>query len=95
MSLRENEIAHRKHGPERQERDLEHRDKVLTFAQWCHLNGFSKTTGHRLVKAGEGPSILQLSPRRIGIRESDNRAWQASRARGAKLRQQQAEANGA
>jgi predicted DNA-binding transcriptional regulator AlpA len=86
MSLREHETAERrrirrKHKPERQEHDLEHRDKVLTFRQWCQVNGFSKATGHRLIKAGEGPSILQLSPRRIGIKESANAAWQASRAR--------------
>jgi predicted DNA-binding transcriptional regulator AlpA len=80
MTLRENEITHRKHGPER----LEHRDKVLSFAAWCAVNGFSKSTGHRLLRTGEGPPVLQLSARRIGIRESDNRTWQASRARGAK-----------
>jgi predicted DNA-binding transcriptional regulator AlpA len=58
-----------------------HRDRVLNFRQWCQVNGFSEATGHRLIKAGEGPPVLQLSARRIGIRESDNAAWQASRAR--------------
>jgi predicted DNA-binding transcriptional regulator AlpA len=56
-------------------------DAVLSFAQWCALNGFSKATGRRIVKRGEGPPVLQLSPRRIGVRESDNRAWQAARVR--------------
>ena len=37
--------------------------------------------GHRILKSGTGPSVLQLSPRRIGIKESANAAWQASRAR--------------
>jgi predicted DNA-binding transcriptional regulator AlpA len=60
-----------------------HRDRVLSFAQWCDLNGFSKATGRRIIKRAEGPPVLQLSPRRIGIRESDNVAWQASRTRGA------------
>jgi predicted DNA-binding transcriptional regulator AlpA len=60
-----------------------HRDRVLNFRQWCQVNGFSEATGHRLIKAGEGPPVLQLSARRIGIRESDNAAWQASRTRGA------------
>jgi predicted DNA-binding transcriptional regulator AlpA len=73
MTLREHEIAER--------RDLEHRDKVLTFAQWCTLNGFSKATGRRIIKRGEGPPVLQLSPRRIGVRESDNRFWQRARVR--------------
>jgi predicted DNA-binding transcriptional regulator AlpA len=80
MTVRKNEIAARRQNFRQGETEC-HRDKVLTFAQWCAINNFSKTTGHRLVKRGEGPSILQLSPRRIGIRESDNRVWQASRAR--------------
>jgi predicted DNA-binding transcriptional regulator AlpA len=58
-----------------------HRDKVLTFRQWCAVNNFSLATGRRLMKAGEGPPVVQLSPRRIGIKESANAAWQASRAR--------------
>jgi predicted DNA-binding transcriptional regulator AlpA len=58
-----------------------HRDKVLSFGQWCAVNGFSKTTGWRLLRAGKGPRVLQLSPRRIGIKESDNAAWQAGRVR--------------
>jgi predicted DNA-binding transcriptional regulator AlpA len=58
-----------------------HRDRVLNFRQWCQINGFSKATGHRLIKAGEGPPVLQLSARRIGIRESDNARWQAERVR--------------
>ena len=68
------------------ERDLqaerEHpRDRVLTFRAWCAVNGFSKATGRRIIKGGNGPPVLQLSARRIGIRESDNAAWQASRVR--------------
>ena len=57
------------------------RDRVLTFRQWCAVNAFSEATGRRLIKAGDGPRVLQLSVRRIGIRESDNAAWQASRVR--------------
>jgi predicted DNA-binding transcriptional regulator AlpA len=72
MTLREHEI---------ERRDLEHCDKVLSFAQWCAVNNFSKATGRRLIRAGEGPPVLQLSPRRIGVRESDNRVWQAARVR--------------
>jgi predicted DNA-binding transcriptional regulator AlpA len=60
---------------------VEHRDRVLSFQQWCRINGFSPATGHRILKSGTGPSVLQLSPRRIGIKESANAAWQASRAR--------------
>ena len=56
-------------------------DQVLDFRQWCLLNGFSKSTGRRIIGRGE-VIITQLSPRRIGITISNNRAWQASRARG-------------
>ena len=56
----------------------DHRDRVLTFRMWCAVNEFSLATGRRIVKRGEGPRVLQLSPRRIGIRESDNAAWQAA-----------------
>jgi predicted DNA-binding transcriptional regulator AlpA len=94
MTLRENEISerrrvrrkHKQPSPreaERRQRQQSepHRDRVLSFAQWCDLNGFSKATGRRIIALGEGPPVLQLSPRRIGIKESDNAAWQASRAR--------------
>jgi predicted DNA-binding transcriptional regulator AlpA len=63
--------------------DVPFKDRVLNFRQWCDLNGISKATGHRIIKRGEGPPILRLSIRRIGIKESDNAAWQASRTRGA------------
>jgi predicted DNA-binding transcriptional regulator AlpA len=58
-----------------------HRDRVLTFHAWCQLNAFSLATGRRIIKSGSGPPVLQLSSRRIGIKESANAAWQASRAR--------------
>jgi predicted DNA-binding transcriptional regulator AlpA len=62
-----------------QERERGHRDRVLTFRQWCAVNGFSDATGRRLIKAGDAPPILRLSERRVGIHESDNAKWQASR----------------
>ena len=56
-------------------------DQVLDFRQWCLLNGFSKSTGRRIIGRGE-VIITQLSPRRIGITVANNARWQASRARG-------------
>jgi hypothetical protein len=67
--------AGRRFGFERDDR------RVMSFAEWCDLNDISVWTGRRLVKAGLGPKILQLSPRRIGVRVADNRAWQQSRER--------------
>jgi hypothetical protein len=57
--------------------------RVLSFRQWCELNGFSPSTGRRIIGAGNGPIITQLSSRRIGITIRNNAAWQQSRARGA------------
>jgi hypothetical protein len=57
-------------------------DRVLSFRQWCELNGFSKDTGLRLRKSGAGPIFTRLSDRRIGVTVGNNRAWQASRSRG-------------
>ena len=56
-------------------------DEVLTFAQWCTLNGIGKRTGVRILSSGNGPIVTKLSDRRIGITRKNNRAWQASRAR--------------
>jgi hypothetical protein len=58
--------------------------KVLTVAEWCELNGLSEPTGKRLLASGDGPSVIQLSKRRVGIRLGDNRRWQESRVRGKK-----------
>jgi hypothetical protein len=55
--------------------------RVLSFRQWCELNGLSPATGRRLIAAGTGPIITQLSPRRIGVTIGNNRRWQDSRAR--------------
>lgn len=56
-------------------------DRVLSFADWCRLNSFSIATGRRIVNADEGPPIIKLSARRLGIRVGDNRAWQKARVR--------------
>jgi predicted DNA-binding transcriptional regulator AlpA len=57
------------------------RDYVLTFAEWCEINAISQPTGRRILASGNGPPVLQLSLRRLGIRMSDNLAWQQSRVR--------------
>jgi hypothetical protein len=59
-----------------------HDEQVLSFHQWCALNGFSPRTGRRLLASGNGPTVIQLSEHRIGVRVADNRRWQQSRVRG-------------
>jgi hypothetical protein len=58
--------------------------RVLTFFEWCDLTGISPATGRRIINAGSGPIITQLSPRRIGVTVRNNRVWQESRARTAR-----------
>jgi hypothetical protein len=57
-------------------------NQVLTFREWCQLNRISERTGRRVLKSGNGPPVVQLSEKRIGITVGANRAWQASKARG-------------
>jgi hypothetical protein len=77
MSLHEVEQHH-----SRAERDRALDDqRVMTILQWAEVNGFSVWTGRRMIRAGKGPKILQLSPRRIGITVAANRAWQQARER--------------
>jgi predicted DNA-binding transcriptional regulator AlpA len=61
--------------------NLLHDNRVLSLKDWCSLNGFSLATGRRLFAQGDGPPVIQLSTRRIGIRVADNKAWQQSRMR--------------
>ena len=56
-------------------------DRVLTFNEWCALNGIGKRTGRRILTSGGGPVVTQLSERRIGITVGNNRRWQAARTR--------------
>ena len=64
------------------DRELElNQFRVMSFAQWCALNGISPATGHRLLRSGRGPIVTRLSDRRIGITVGNNRRWQESRAR--------------
>ena len=56
-------------------------DQVLSFVEWCRLNRLSERTGRRILASPDGPQTMQLSPRRVGIRVADNRAWQQSRER--------------
>jgi hypothetical protein len=56
-------------------------DQILTFRQWCMLNGFSERHGRWLIKTGQGPILTDLGKRHFGIRADDNRRWQDSRKR--------------
>jgi hypothetical protein len=51
----------------------------MTFGDWCNLNGFSESTGQRLLNTGKGPRFIRLSARRKGVTVGENRRWQQSR----------------
>jgi hypothetical protein len=56
-------------------------NRVLSFRQWCILNGISARAGRRILASGNGPTVTQLSDRRIGITIRANREWQEARER--------------
>jgi predicted DNA-binding transcriptional regulator AlpA len=57
-------------------------DRILSLKQWAELNGLGLRTARRLVANNDGPPVVQLTNRRIGVRESDAAKWQAARLRG-------------
>ena len=48
---------------------------VLSFRAACSETNLSMSTLRRLVKAGRGPRVVQLSERRVGIRRVDLEDW--------------------
>jgi hypothetical protein len=58
-----------------------HPNQVLTFSEWCRINRISERTGRRILAGGNGPTVTELSAKRIGITIEANRRWQASRER--------------
>ena len=59
----------------------EHSHQILTCLEWCSLNRISERTGRRILASGDGPTVTQLSAKRIGVSVGNNARWQASRAR--------------
>jgi hypothetical protein len=55
--------------------------RCMTIPQWAEVCGFSIWTAKRLLDAGKGPKVTQLSDRRVGIVVRDHREWLASRAK--------------
>jgi hypothetical protein len=54
-------------------------DCVMSVQQWAQRAGISYPTAKRLIAAGEGPAITQLSPNRVGITFGAHRAWLKAR----------------
>jgi hypothetical protein len=56
-------------------------DRCMTVLEWAAVCGISSRTARRILAGPDGPEIVWLSKRRIGITVKANREWQQSRAR--------------
>jgi predicted DNA-binding transcriptional regulator AlpA len=52
---------------------------ILSKKKFADRCGISVRHLERLNSLGEGPPLIQLGPRRVGIAEDDGEAWLASR----------------
>lgn len=59
-------------------------EKLLSIKEAAELAGFSRRSLERLLSLGEGPVMVRLSERRLGIFPGDFAAWLESRRRPAK-----------
>lgn len=55
--------------------------QVLSFPQAAARSGIVKRTLERLIAAGDGPPVVQLTGRRVGILEADLAEWINNRRR--------------
>ena len=53
--------------------------KILTKKQFAEQIGRSVRHLERLISVGEGPPLVRIGPRAVGIIETDGAAWIASR----------------
>jgi predicted DNA-binding transcriptional regulator AlpA len=57
--------------------------RVLSYPQAAERSNLSKRQLEREISLGRGPAIIEISPRRRGILESDLEVWLLSRRRAA------------
>jgi predicted DNA-binding transcriptional regulator AlpA len=57
------------------------RDRVLSLTEWAKLAGISPRTARDVIARGDGPKVVQLSHKRLGIPVCDHREWLAARTR--------------
>ena len=55
--------------------------QVLRLRDWAELAGVSMRTARRLLASGNGPRIVQLSSKRVGVTVAAHRRWLADRER--------------
>ncbi|MCS6780739.1 MAG: helix-turn-helix domain-containing protein [Geminicoccaceae bacterium] len=57
-----------------------HDQQVIDLATAARMVGISHVTLRREIAAGRGPKIVRPSPRRVGVRVADLRAWLEARS---------------
>lgn len=50
-------------------------DKVIDLTMFSAMAGVSIATTRRLLKNGQGPRLVRMSARRVGVRVRDARHW--------------------
>jgi hypothetical protein len=55
-------------------------DQIISVPMWCKLVGISEATGRTLLRLGQGPEVVRLSNRRVGISGRAHREWLSSRS---------------
>jgi predicted DNA-binding transcriptional regulator AlpA len=63
----------------RRQQQLAQVERIWSLDEFAAINSMHPTTLYRAIKRGDGPPVVKLSLRRLGIRESDGAAWQAAR----------------
>lgn len=53
--------------------------RVMSLATFVERNKLSKATLWRLRKAGDGPQLVRLGERRLGVTYAAEREWQEAR----------------
>jgi predicted DNA-binding transcriptional regulator AlpA len=53
--------------------------QVFSLTEAAARAGFARRSLERLIAVGEGPSTIQLSPRRVGILDEDLMRWLLAR----------------
>ena len=56
---------------------------LYSYNQAAAITGLARRTLERLIALGQGPAVVELSPRRRGILESDLISWLHKRRRAA------------
>jgi predicted DNA-binding transcriptional regulator AlpA len=50
-------------------------ERIIDLTTFSAMAGLSIATTRRLIKTGQGPRLVRLSARRVGVRIGDVRRW--------------------